>query len=253
MYVIDASASSAIYVSSGICGAATTGGTAGTITILKHEYVGSACMLQFYFIPNNTVTGTTIGVGPFSSIVGEDVIVLGAQVEYAPFPTSFIVTGNGSVTRGPDRFLIPTSTWFNNTTSSWNAYFDGGRESTQGYYGRVISFAGSGTFLSTDCGNTTKIGTWNGTSNVCKDTGIDYYTMSGGAAAAYDEGMMTRSITGRGLPPVDGSYTGSYSTTGNIGIGGNSGSATNMLNGHIQKLKYYPARVLDAQLQLLTQ
>ncbi|MFA7277291.1 MAG: hypothetical protein WC043_10880 [Pseudobdellovibrionaceae bacterium] len=175
------------------------------------------------------------------------------QLEQGAFPTSYIPTTTTAVTRSADRLFIPVGAWFSGTTGTWNAYFDGGRESTQGSYGRVVAFNGGATALSTDCGATTTVGTWNGTSVICRNTGTDYYTTAGGAASAYDEGSMTRSLTGRGLAPTTGAYTGTYVATGNIGLGGNVGSATNMLNGHIQKMRYYPSRASDTQLQLLTQ
>jgi len=186
-------------------------------------------------------------------VAGLQISFFGGQMEVGAFPTSYIATTAASVTRSVDDLRFSTTGWFNGTTGTWYAYFDGGKESNQGTYGRVISYDGSTAAISTDCGSTSTIGTWNGTSNICKVTGVDFYTTAGGAAAAYNQTALTRSLSARGLAPAAGSYTGTYNTTGNvIRLGSNIGSS-NLLNGHIQKIKFYPARISDTQLQLLTQ
>lgn len=176
------------------------------------------------------------------------------QLERGAFATSYIPTTGSTVTRSADSLTLPPSTWFNGTTGTWYASFDGGRESNQGYYGRVVSPDSSYTALSTDGGNTLTVGTWTGGTASRITTTTDFYTTAGKAALGYDQTTLTRSISARGLTPVTTSYTGTYNaTSGTIGIGRNAASTTNMLNGHIQSLKFYPLRADDTQLQLLTQ
>ncbi len=257
MYVTDASASSAIYVASGICGTATTSGTAGTITILKHEYVGSACMLQFYFTPNNTVTGTTIGIGPYSSVVGEDVIVLGAQVEYATFPTSFIVTGNGTATRQADSLTMPTGGWFNSSEGQLYAAVEP-NAATYPHYPQIALF-GDGTssnFIAyTLFPGNNFVEEW-------KQSGSTLFTINGGnvpmdsttkLVGAYKSTSSAISKNGAAVVTSSASLGSPAMTTFSIGSNIARGGSDGWYSGTLSNLKYYPSRAMNTQLQLLTQ
>lgn len=191
----------------------------------------------------------TYGTAP----AGRTIYLWGAQIEIGAFPTSYIPTAATSVTRSPDNFLMPKGTWFNTTAGAWLADFDGGRESSQGYYGRVISYEGSKAALATSLA-ATSVTTWDGILSMTQASGTDYYTTAGKAGVSYNEITLTRSLSGRGVAPLTGSYTGTYdSTSGTFAFGRNVVTPSNMLNGHIKMIKYYPARPSDAQLQLLTQ
>ncbi len=214
-----------------------------TSPIMTHGATAGKAYFSIYMAtPNGVACDATIRLGA-------------PQFEIGSFPTSYIPTTTAAVTRQPDDFRFTTASgWFNGTTGTWYAYFDGGKESTQTANGRVISYDGSTAALSTDCGSTSTLGTWNETTNLCQATGADFYTTAGGAAVSYNQTTLNRSLSGRGLAPVTAAYTGTYNSTGGIiRLGSNVASNTNLLNGHIQKVKFYPVRVSDTQLQLLTQ
>ncbi|MCB9963935.1 MAG: hypothetical protein H6857_03215 [Rhodospirillales bacterium] len=202
----------------------------------------------------NTIASFNLGLfgDDGTGVTSSDVLIWGAQLEVGAFPTSYIPTTSAAATRAVDSFLMPAGLWLNTNYGTFYAYFDGGRESNQGTYGRVISPLGSFTIIACDAGSTSRAGTWSGGSPLTQESGQDYYTTAGSAAMSYNQIMMNRSLSTRGQGAVSGTYSNPYSF-GVFGIGRNSGSATNILNGHIKNLKYYPARVSDTQLQLLTQ
>lgn len=178
----------------------------------------------------------------------------GMQIEQAGFPTSYIPTTTAAVTRSADSFMLPTGAWYGTgNAATWYAYFDGGKESTQGTRGRVVSPHSASVYLATGS-DTMRVVSWPGAGGeISKDSGADFYTTPGKGAFAYNETARTRSITARGLSPATGTYpSGSYISAGTIGIGRNSVSASNMLNGHIRELSYRPRKVSDAELQSLT-
>jgi hypothetical protein len=228
----------------------------GTITPVGNGWYRCSVVL----VANNTGAGAgyiaQLQNGAGSTYTGDAVSGLylwGPQLEQGAFPTSYIPTTTAAVTRQADSLTMPTGAWFDGNIGTFYAYFDGGRESSQGTYGRVISSSVSYTLLSCDGGSTSRAGTWGGVSPpLQQDSGQDYYIIPGTAAMSYNQTSMTRSLSLRGNAAITGSYLNPYSF-GTFGIGRNSGSTTNMLNGHIQKLKYYPSRVADTQLQLLTQ
>lgn len=179
----------------------------------------------------------------------------GAQTEQGIFATSYIPTTTSQVTRAADRCLLKPGPWYSPNIGTWYASFQGGRESTQGFYGRVLSPSGSATILSTDNGITSVVGSWAGGLNIVVSTAQDFWTTPGGAALAYNNSTLTRSLSARGLIST-GNYTvsdaPSYIISTAMGIGQNAGGATNMLNGHITRIMYWPAVLTNTQLQVLT-
>lgn len=197
-----------------------------------------------YFASNSTSTPVVTG-NDYSGIY-----IWGAQLEAGAFPTSYIPTVASQVTRGADVANMSGtnfSSWYNQTAGTWVTEFQGGRESTQGFYGRVIGYGSSATILSTN-GATNILSTWDGTVGVnITVSGADYFVTGGKAAAAYDSSG--RTITGNGTTPASGANN--FPTISSISIGSNA-SSTNVLNGHIKKIVYYPSRLSNARLQALT-
>lgn len=82
-------------------------GVAGTVSSYDQTTtVGGSIMLRVLFTPNET-TDYSIGLGPFSETSGASLTVLGAQLEQATHPSSYINTIGTSQTRAPD--LIGTT------------------------------------------------------------------------------------------------------------------------------------------------
>lgn len=179
----------------------------------------------------------------------------GAQCEIGAQPSTYIPTQVSSVTRAADRCLLVPGLWYTPTVGTWFAEFQGGRESTQGFYGRVLSPIGASTILSTDNGSTFVVGSWIGGPNISATTSRDFWTTKGKAALTYNNNTLTRTISARGLT-ASGTYAISeapgYIITTAMGIGQNAASASNMLNGHITRITYWPANFTAAQLSILT-
>ena len=99
--------------------------TAGTVTNEAYIDVGGGVWrLQYVFTPNATGTHS-IGIGPYSATVGEDIIALGAQIEAGAFPSSFILnTTSGSATRNATS-LTRNWTFDTNTFSGYLQAYPG--------------------------------------------------------------------------------------------------------------------------------
>jgi len=83
-----------------------------TVTNVEEKVVGTYQDSNVYKLTFNVVWATDVtiplGVGPSSSVVGEDIIVLGMQIERGSFPTSYIPTNGSAVTRGNETLRIGT-------------------------------------------------------------------------------------------------------------------------------------------------
>ncbi|ALI56183.1 hypothetical protein SAMN05444421_109125 [Celeribacter marinus] len=58
-------------------------------------------LLQLVFIPEHT-TSYSIGIGPYSAVADEDVVILGMQLEAGSRPSSFVTTSGTPATRAAD-------------------------------------------------------------------------------------------------------------------------------------------------------
>lgn len=179
------------------------------------------------------------------------------QLEQGYFATSYIPTTAGAVTRQADNLIVPTSGgWFDASE---------GALMTQG----VIPFLGGTTYPRTA---TLTDGTLtNYMALYVEDAVADARRseiVSGGGVqmsqplTAYSAGTTLRQgvtyqlnnsniAMGGTLGTTDTSVT--VPTVTSLAIGGHSASVARYLNGWMQKVKYYPRRVGNTQLQLLTQ
>lgn len=210
----------------------------------------------------NTTTGMVSCLRPTGMVTGGYFYSSCWQIETgimlsAAYPSSYIPTNGSQATRAADRCLLSSGSWYTPNQGTWFAEWQGGRENTQGAYGRVLSPQGASTILSNDGGTTNNVGTWAGVNSLVLATGGDYWTSIGKAAMTYNNNTLTRSISGRGKIST-GTYTVGetqnyiISNSVGMGIGQNSQSATNMLNGRLRRITYWPAVITDSQLQKLT-
>jgi hypothetical protein len=175
------------------------------------------------------------------------------QLEKGAFPTSYIPTTTAAVTRAADNLTIPTVGWFSATNGTLNA------EATS-----LVNGTGSQLLMSIGVDTSNMIG--------IRQRGIpDIIVMSRGTGSndstAFGVNLNTKNKFSTWYS--DG-LTGSYSSNGSVSsnaavFGAGNGATyttlgvgrfpngTGQWNGPIQKVKYYPLRVSNTQLQLMTQ
>lgn len=186
--------------------------------------------------------------------IGDSVYVWGAQVESGYFPTSYIPTTTATVTRPADTLTVPTASWFNATAGTLAAeavipYLSGIK------YPGVVSFNDGTANNAIEClvndanGDTRSVNIYNAGVSTFSSARSAY---TAGAALkcslGYASGNIRAAIDGV-LGTLD--TTSSIPTLTTLNIGTNRG--THHLNGWVKSVTYLPARVLDAQIQLLTQ
>jgi hypothetical protein len=105
---IAASSLSTVSGSIGTVGATAEAG--GTITnIVQGVQFGSVRFVEFTLTPNITATDWEVGVGPDTTTSGQDVVLLGAQMEVGTLATPYVPTSTSSATAGADVATITGS------------------------------------------------------------------------------------------------------------------------------------------------
>ncbi len=174
------------------------------------------------------------------------------QLEQGLFPTSYIPTTNAVVTRAADNLTIPTGGWLDASKGTlYNEGYQSYLVTSHPTYLSSLSTGASSNFIATYL---TTAAAKNAALNV---GGTDYYNLGSGT---YIAGSLLKSaITYKANDfrmSADGSLaalvsSGPLPSTTLLYIGDKDGTRT--WNGHIRKTKYYPTRITDTQLQLLTQ
>jgi hypothetical protein len=175
------------------------------------------------------------------------------QLEAGAFPTSYIPTTSAPATRAADVASMTEtnfSSWYNASEGTFFSEYSGGRESNQNGYGRVLAYEGSRAFISCNGSSGNSIVFWNGVDTKVRSIAPDnQFTSFVKAAMFYTP--TSGGITGQGLSVVTGT-TGLSTSPATLYIGTNQ-NGSNKLNGHIKRIKYYPVRLSNTQLQSLTQ
>jgi hypothetical protein len=205
-----------------------------------------------------TTTTVTSSINLIANAAGADITlrIAAPQREIGTFASSYIPTTNAAVTRNSDRLTIPTAAWFDISKS--------------GLYitGDILGLpTGGGTFQ-------TGIGT-----DANNYFGFPYISTSAFAAAAYYRSAGAGPLIASASLPLNTVYKASYSYSVPLntasyykngalvgtGSGVNTMASATFLgigvspfvaipsSGHIRNVKYYPAYITAAQLQLLTQ
>jgi hypothetical protein len=182
----------------------------------------------------------------------------GAQIEAGYFATTFIPTGSAQASRATETCAIVGQNYnsvFNGTQGSFYVEADNTYNTAKTDYPRVLAFCDI-----------------NGNQN--NTIQYIYYTATGGAQVAVwrggnylnavntnvASGALVKAAFGYNQTTITGSFNGSVSQSGSIpglptldrlGIGtlpyGGGG-----INGHIKKFTYWPQKLPDAQLQIMT-
>ena len=201
------------------------------------------------FTPQNQVSAYPVIVRELN----KSLYIWGPQIEVGSFPTSYIPTSGSTVTRMADSVLISPSGWWNYSKGTVYAEFKGGLESQQSGYGRIWSPSGASALsarISHTINNSATI--WFGGS-APSITSQDHLNSFGKIAVSYSNNGTSADIVMGSYPVTTTGTTNQLTnTTTPHGIGKNAGSNTNMLNGYIKKLVYYPEVLTSSQLQNLT-
>jgi hypothetical protein len=196
-----------------------------------------------------TVIGTKVENGSNDPDCIGNVDIWGAQLEAGAFPTSYIPTVASQVTRSADicNITAPMFTpWYNTNEGTFVVEAD---TSFVGNFPVVVGYSAASTasFLYVTSGG--KIGTWNGTNALDAVAGATTTNNAVFKAAnAYAASSRNISMNGAAVAS-DANAVGSASF---IALGKPGLNTSQMLNGHIRSVRYYPFRASNNQLQQVT-
>jgi hypothetical protein len=163
------------------------------------------------------------------------------QLEQGSFATSYIPTTTATVTRAADVITIPVAGWYN--SNSWTLYSEAIRNDNNINNGAWLSQIGEGLRGLTG-GSVVLRGNFNAGSGNVINAGQSIKSAAGVSSTGYSIVTNNGSLaTGTGTPATATQFTIGFGTTGVSGY----------LNGTLQKIRNYPLRVANSQLQLMTQ
>ena len=196
--------------------------------------------------------------GNVTNAIGDSVFLWGAQFEAGAFPTSYIPTSGASATRAVDLAEIPTSAFgYNSGAGTVVVEFDTKKPSGQGYGSFALSdnTASNRVIHATNLSGVSQTA-YVATSNVGQvNMSAGNYDASSGFAKfslAVKENNFGASLNGAStVTDILGTLSPEISTLG-LGYFYPGAPSTNLINGHIKSIQYYPRRLTNAQLQELT-
>lgn len=245
-------------LSAGVVGNTSVGGAATVSSSISPAGNGwYKCMMTYTLTSATTTriiyilrTGDGTGTSSYSGNGTSGAYFWGAQLEQGAFATSYIPTTTATVTRAADVLMIPAAGWYTSTKGTFYGQYFLGNTSTNA---RAVSISsGAAPFTINNPVNSAQWRNWSGASGPTATSPIiPTFTTAMKAAAAWDDTGPVSTISASGSAVVTGTYTaGAYNGT-SISVGAGSGAF--FLDAPIRQLKYYPIRVSDTQLQLLTQ
>ncbi len=236
--------------SNGVTGATITAeNIGGGVVRAKVTWTGTVAGGCCFDVVMTTSAGAESGPGSVQNLD-----VAGAQLELGAFATSFIPTSGATVTRQADVLNIPTGSWYNSSAGSLYAESDTIPNNSALSGGITIAFFNNATASNTwglryDTGGTQMGGVFV-TGGANQGTVYASPITSGINKNAHAMSGTTRSIVQNSGTVQAGTFS-SAPTITRLSIGNDLSNSS--LNGWIQKVKYYPLRASNTQLQLLTQ
>ena len=197
---------------------------------------------------------STSGLPAYAGDGTSGLYIWGAQLEAGAFPTSYIPTTTAAVTRAADLAAVNTlSPWFNSSQGTLFAQFEASPNTFTAYVDisngvtaqnsihidndsglmRSVYYSGSSAVATLSLGAIGTVGTLN---KVASSYQLNNFTASrnGGSIVSDTAGALPVGLT-------------------QMNIGADpSGTASNVINGHIQRITYYPRSMPGYELQALT-
>ncbi len=210
-----------------------------------------------FYVTFTAPAATIAYIAYLASITSANVVAIyGAQLEAGAFPTSYIPTTSAAVARNGDALNLPTGSW--HTSGAGTLY-------GQGIYDMTGSTVSRGMVYLDDGSPNNAAGMYLGDNLSPRKMGLQ--VMNGGASQAsafsgtYTAGNLIKGAMAYQTDDVIAAFDGTLTTADSSAtissysrfIVGNLRGYWGSMTGHIQKARYYPARVTDTQLQLLTQ
>ena len=195
---------------------------------------------------------------PWSNVtnaIGDSVFLWGAQMEAGAFPSSYIPTTGSTATRAADVTTLPTSAFgYNQKAGTVLVEFKSNKPNNEQY----------GAFGLSDGSATNRIAYYATSVNtlVVTTAGVGQAQLSAGLrvttselvkfSAGYAENDFAASLNGATtVTDTAGTVPSGISSLG-IGHYYAPNPSSNLINGHIKFIKYYPRRLTNTQLQELT-
>jgi hypothetical protein len=187
---------------------------------------------------------TTDGVTSYAGTAGSGIYIWGAQLEALAFPTSYIPTTSAQVTRAADLSPLTVGSWYNTSQGTWFAQVN------------MLSTAGTPRIVGATPSSKAPMEISNQSAamfdNVFGVSTANTITANTTQKIATAWTGTTGQVCLNGGTVATGSQTNGYANLSTIGIGYNSTSSDNFINGRIAKITYYPQALTSAQLQALT-
>jgi hypothetical protein len=222
--------------------------------------------VRFTFTTNAGAGSVGVYIGPcvvvsptgdnrsYVGVVGQGIYAWGAQLEAGVFPTSYIPTTTGSVTRAADSCSISVanmSPWFVSPGGSWMMEFINFIPSPPN--SRVIGNTGTGggitpLFLPSSL----VVGQYDATTAVQTANSIVVNAISK-AASTWAVGQAKMCANG-GAVATSATLTSGYTglAAGGVTFMGNLPAATDNTSGYIRRVRYWPRALSNAELQQVT-
>ena len=203
-----------------------------------------------YFLGISDGTGILNGGYPLYTLTGKNIYAWGAQVESGAFPTSYIPTSGSAATRNKDVVSVPVERFgYNTSQATVIAYGKSFLPSSSTYLWEIGAGSADRNFAKA----------YNQQSLYVIANSVNTVNLNAGTFTANSYGKLASTLKANSFAA---SFNGASAVVDNTGavqldlpaiaIGQNR-SYQETLNGHIKSMQYYPKRLSNEELELLTQ